>query len=172
VFFLILACVLGCICRNLAFLVRPMCVRTCWQPMEPWCSDCKVTIIYSEPSSPSSRSPPIDLPLARGRSGTNLSSTTCHYNGLLKVYVMLCYNFLSKGPACSAKVSLKKAPLAPCGSQTKPRVIPHSPKQDTQPIEFLISKQVVLYWTRGGTCYPGVSTPKIRHVVDLRNHIT
>jgi hypothetical protein len=42
--------------------------------MEPWCSDCKITIVYSEPSSPTSRSPPIDLPLPHRTSGTNLSS--------------------------------------------------------------------------------------------------
>jgi hypothetical protein len=29
---------------------------------------------------------------------------------------MLCYKFLIKGPACSAKDSLSKAPPAPCGS--------------------------------------------------------
>jgi hypothetical protein len=51
---------------------------------------------------------------------------------------------------------------------------PHSTEHDTQPIAYLISKQVVLYWTRGGTCCPGVSTPKIRSLADLSvtSHIT
>jgi hypothetical protein len=42
--------------------------------MELWCSDCKVTIVCSEPSLPTSRSLPIDLPLPLERSRTNLSS--------------------------------------------------------------------------------------------------
>jgi hypothetical protein len=66
----------------------------------------------------------------------------------------------------------KKAPLAPCGSHAKHRVIPHSPEQDTLPIVFLISKQVIPYQTHGGTYCPGVSTPKFRSLVDLSNHIT
>jgi hypothetical protein len=50
---------------------------------------------------------------------------------------MLCYKFPSKGPACSAKDSLAKAPLAPCGSgiftkyDTKSDANPHSTEQDT-----------------------------------------
>jgi hypothetical protein len=32
---------------------------------------------------------------------------------------------------------------------------PHSIEQDTQPITFLISKQVIPYQTRGGTYCPG-----------------
>jgi hypothetical protein len=31
---------------------------------------------------------------------------------------------------------------------------PHSTEHDTQPIAYLISKQAVPYWTRGGTCCP------------------
>jgi hypothetical protein len=31
---------------------------------------------------------------------------------------------------------------------------------------FLISQQAIPYRTRGGTCYPGVSTPKIRSIAD------
>jgi hypothetical protein len=46
-------------------------------------------------------------------------------------------------------------------------VNPHSAEQDTQHIAFLISKQVIPYWTRVGTCCPGVSTPKIRSLADL-----
>jgi hypothetical protein len=76
---------------------------------------------------------------------------------------MLCCGFPIKGPACSAKDSPPKAPLAPCGSgirkvchmyDTKNDAHPHSTKQDTQPIAFLISKQVVPYQTHGGTCCP------------------
>jgi hypothetical protein len=56
----------------------------------------------------------------------------------------------------------------------KDRSHPHSTEHDTQPIAYLISKQVVPYRTRGVTCCPGVSTPKIRSLVDLSmtNHIT
>jgi hypothetical protein len=32
---------------------------------------------------------------------------------------------------------------------------PHLIEHDTQPIAYLISKQVVPYQTCGGTCYPG-----------------
>jgi hypothetical protein len=98
--------------------------------------------------------------------------TTYRYKVLLQEYVMLCYNFPNKGPACSAMVSPTKGPLAPCGPQAKYSVIPYSPEQDIQHIVFLISKQVIPYRTRGGTYCPGVSTPKIWSLVDLSNHIT
>jgi hypothetical protein len=51
---------------------------------------------------------------------------------------------------------------------------PHSIEHDTQPIAYLISKQVVPYWTRGGTCCPGVSTSKIQSLADSSrtSHIT
>jgi hypothetical protein len=51
---------------------------------------------------------------------------------------------------------------------------PHSTERDTQPIAYLISKQAVPYQTRGGTCCPGVSTPKIWSLVDssITSHIT
>jgi hypothetical protein len=50
----------------------------------------------------------------------------------------------------------------------------HSTEHDTQSIAHIISKQVVPYRTRGGTCYPGVSTHKIRSLADssITNHIT
>jgi hypothetical protein len=56
----------------------------------------------------------------------------------------------------------------------KEGIHPHSTEHDTQPTSYLISKQVVPYRTRGGTYYPGVSTPKIRSLADLSmtNHIT
>jgi hypothetical protein len=44
---------------------------------------------------------------------------------------------------------------------TKYDANPHSIEQDTLPIVFLISKQALQYWARGGTCCPGVSTTKI-----------
>jgi hypothetical protein len=51
---------------------------------------------------------------------------------------------------------------------------PHSTERDTQPIAYLISKQVIPYWTRGGTCCPGESTSKIQSLADssLTSHIT
>jgi hypothetical protein len=49
---------------------------------------------------------------------------------------------------------------------TKNVAHPHSSEQDTQPIPFLISKQAIPYRTHDGTCYPGVSTPKIRYLAD------
>jgi hypothetical protein len=50
----------------------------------------------------------------------------------------------------------------------------HSTEHDTQSIAYLISKQVIPHRTCGGTCCPGVSTPKIRSLVDSSkaNYIT
>jgi hypothetical protein len=55
----------------------------------------------------------------------------------------------------------------------KDRSHPHSTEHDTQPIAYLISRQVVPYQTRGGTSCPGVST-KIQSLADssMTNHIT
>jgi hypothetical protein len=50
---------------------------------------------------------------------------------------------------------------------TKYDANPHSIEQDTLPIVFLISKQVIPYQTYGGTCCPRVSTPNIWSLVDL-----
>jgi hypothetical protein len=65
------------------------------------------------------------------------------------------------------------APLAPCepGQVTTP--ISHSSEQGTLLTASLISKQVVPYRTRGGTCCPGVSTPKTQSLADssMINHI-
>jgi hypothetical protein len=49
----------------------------------------------------------------------------------------------------------------------------YSTEHDTQPITYLINKQVVPYQTRGDTCCPGVSTSKIRSLADssMKNHI-
>jgi hypothetical protein len=50
---------------------------------------------------------------------------------------------------------------------------PHSTGYDTPPTTYLISKQAISYWTRGGTCYPGVSTHKIRSTdSSMTSHIT
>jgi hypothetical protein len=56
----------------------------------------------------------------------------------------------------------------------KDRSRPHSTEHDTQPIGYLISKQVIPYQTLGGTCCPGVSTPKIQSIADssTTSHIT
>jgi hypothetical protein len=56
----------------------------------------------------------------------------------------------------------------------KDRSHPHSTEHDTQPIAYLISEQVIPYWTHGSTCCPGVSTPKIWSLADpsMTNHIT
>jgi hypothetical protein len=56
----------------------------------------------------------------------------------------------------------------------KDRSHPHLTEHDTQPIGYLISKQVIPYRTRGGTCCPAVSTPKIQSIADssMTSHIT
>jgi hypothetical protein len=71
-------------------------------------------------------------------------------------------------PSCSAMVSRTNVPSCTMWFTqiTKYGANPHSTKQDTLPIVFLISRQAVPYWTCGGTCCPGVSTPKIRSLVD------
>jgi hypothetical protein len=82
----------------------------------------------------------------------------------------------AKGSACSAKYSPAKVPSCIMWFRwitkyvikydTKNDANPHSTKQDTQPITFLISRQAISYRKRGGTCCHGVSTPKIRSLVD------
>jgi hypothetical protein len=52
------------------------------------------------------------------------------------------------------------APFALCEPRWVTTPIFHSSKQGTLPTTSLISKQVVLYWTRGGTYCSEVSTPK------------
>jgi hypothetical protein len=51
---------------------------------------------------------------------------------------------------------------------------PHSTEHDTQPIAYLISKQAIPHRTRGGTCCPRGSTPKIRSFADssMTSHLT
>jgi hypothetical protein len=102
-----------------------------------------------------------------------------HYMPLQKfalLHVMHCYGFLTESPSCNAKVSPTQAPLAPCESQAKNCVIPHSTEQDTLPIVFLISKQVLSYQTHGsiGCSREAVSTPKNRSLANysMTNHIS
>jgi hypothetical protein len=45
-------------------------------PTKPWCSYCKVTIVCSKTSSPTSRSSPIDLPLPRKIGNQSLIKTS------------------------------------------------------------------------------------------------
>jgi hypothetical protein len=65
------------------------------------------------------------------------------------------------------------APLAPCGLIGIAIPVPHF-RQDILTRAFLISQQTVPYRTRGGTCYRGVSTPKIQSLVDssMTSHIS
>jgi hypothetical protein len=80
-----------------------------------------------------------------------------------------------RAPLAVLRIPQQRAPLAPCGSSrsqsmsqslTKNYVYPHSTEQDTQPIAFLISKQVIPYQTCGGTCCPWWSTPNIWSLAD------
>jgi hypothetical protein len=87
-------------------------------------------------------------------------------------------------PACSAKVSRTNVPCCTMWFRQFTKYIakydhkvwchPHSTEHDAQPIAYLIRKQVIPYRTCGGTCCPGVSTPKIRSLADssMTNHIT
>jgi hypothetical protein len=63
-------------------------------------------------------------------------------------------------------------PLVPCEPRWVTMTISHSFKQRTLPTASLISKQAIPYWTCGGTCCPGVSTPKTRSLADssMTNH--
>jgi hypothetical protein len=95
--------------------------------------------------------------------------TNVYYNS------MSCFTtvFPTKGPACSAKVSSTEGPSCTMWVRrftnyvTKYDAIPHSTEQDMLPIVFLISKQHISYWTRGGICCPGVSTLMIWSLADL-----
>jgi hypothetical protein len=64
------------------------------------------------------------------------------------------------------------APLAQCEHRRVTTPISYSSEQVSLPTVSLISKQVVPYRTRGGTCCPGVSTPKARSLADssITNH--
>jgi hypothetical protein len=91
---------------------------------------------------------------------------------ITKVYYrsMSCFTTVSptKGPACSAKISPTKGPSCTTWVRnfTNYDANPHSTKQDMLPVVFLISKPVIPYRTHGGTCCPGLSTPKIRSLAE------
>jgi hypothetical protein len=98
------------------------------------------------------------------------------YKCLLQEYVMLCYGFPNQRASLAVLRIPTKALLHHVVQvdhkiyhmyDTKNKAHPHSIEQYTQPITFLISKQAVPYWTRGGTCCPRVPTPKIRPLADL-----
>jgi hypothetical protein len=88
---------------------------------------------------------------------------------------MLCYSSpVTRVPASSAKVSSWLEPLLNLVDQIMSCVSPHTAEQDSLPTTSLISKQVIPYRTREGTCCPRVSTPKTRSLANLSmtNHIT
>jgi hypothetical protein len=99
-----------------------------------------------------------------------------HYMSLQRPTIGVCHALLrfpeQMVPACSAKVSRTNVPSCTIWFRrftkyvTKYDVIPHSTEQDTLPMAFLISRQAVRYLTRGGTCCPRVSTPKIQSLAD------
>jgi hypothetical protein len=66
------------------------------------------------------------------------------------------------------------APLAPYEPRRVTTPISHSSEQGTLPTASLISKQGIPYWTCGGTCCLGVSTPMTQSLADssMTNHIT
>jgi hypothetical protein len=58
------------------------------------------------------------------------------------------------------------APLAPCEPRRVTTPISHSSEQGTLPTSSLISKQAILYRTRGDTYCLGVSISKTRSLAD------
>jgi hypothetical protein len=64
-------------------------------------------------------------------------------------------------------------PLTLCKPRRVTTPISHSSVQGSLSTTSLISKQVVPHQTYGGTCYPGVSTPKTLCLADssITNHI-
>jgi hypothetical protein len=97
---------------------------------------------------------------------------------------MLCYSFSTHGPPAVLRFPGQSGPFCTMWFRQftqnvtktghKDRSHSHSTEHDNQPMAYLISKQVIPYRTRGGTCCPGVSTPKIRSLADLSltSHIT
>jgi hypothetical protein len=77
--------------------------------------------------------------------------------------------FRTNGPACSAKISRTNGSSCTLWVRhfTKYDANPRSTEQDTLPIIFLISKQIIPYQTCGGTYCPGVSIPKIWFLANL-----
>jgi hypothetical protein len=109
-------------------------------------------------------------------------------HAITKVYYrsMSCFATVSRQtvPTCSAKVSRIKQPSCTMWfrqftknvtkTDNKVWCHPHSTEHDTQPIAYPIIKQAIPYRTRGGTCCPGVSTPKNQSLANssMTNHIT
>jgi hypothetical protein len=98
---------------------------------------------------------------------------------------MLCYGFPHKvaqlavqsfstqsGPFCTMWFRQFTKNVTKMGHTDRSQ--PLSTEHDTQPIAYLISKQAIPYRTRGATCCPGGSTPKIRSLADssMTSHIT
>jgi hypothetical protein len=109
-------------------------------------------------------------------------------HSITKVYYMSmsCFAMVSRQmvPACSAKVFCANIPCCTMWFRQFTKYVtksdhkvwchPYSTKHDTQPIAFLISKQVIPYRTCGGIYCPGVSTTKIRSLADssMTTHTT
>jgi hypothetical protein len=98
---------------------------------------------------------------------------------------MLCYGFPHKvapltvlrfpaqsGPFCTMWFRQFTKNVTKTGHTDRSH--PHSTEHDTQPIAYLISKQVVSYRTHGDTYCPGGSTPKIWFLAEsnMTSHIT
>jgi hypothetical protein len=111
--------------------------------------------------------------------------TTCRYKGLLHEYVMICYGFPHKvAPLAVLRFLTQTSPFCTMWFRQFTKNVtktghtdwshPHSTEHDTQPIAYLISKQVVPYQTHGGTCCSTGSTPKIRSLADssMTSHVT
>jgi hypothetical protein len=107
-----------------------------------------------------------------------------HYMLLQRSTTGVCHTLLQfpkqTVPACSAKISRTNVPSCTMWFRLLTKYDhkiwchPHSTEHDTQLIAYLISKQIIPYQTRGGTCCPGVSIPKIQSLADssMTNHNT
>jgi hypothetical protein len=93
--------------------------------------------------------------------------TMGHMPGLAKVVHSSIAMLRFLGVVCDTT-----APLAPCEPRWVTTPNSHSSEQGTLPIASLISKQVVPYRTCGGTCCPGVSTPKTHSLADSSMKVT
>jgi hypothetical protein len=93
--------------------------------------------------------------------------TMGHMTGLAKVVCGTIAMLRFPGVVCGTTT-----PLAPCEPRRVTTPISYSSEQGTLPTASLISKQAILYRTRGNTCCPEVSTPKTRSLADssMTNH--